>query len=109
MVVPYEMTDKQSQQRQGRDDGANRSVADRNAMEEDRALAPETTQASPRWPALDREPPGGGGDSLDPADWCSLAGSAGEYPHPSTCWRRLRDWEVSVANYSNLAAIGVWV
>ena len=78
MVVFYEMTDKQSQQRQGRDDGANRSIADRNAMEEDRALAPETTQAPARWPALDREAPGVGGDSLDPADWCSLAGSAGE-------------------------------
>lgn len=78
MVVFDEMTDKQSQQRQGRVDGANRSVADRDAVEEDRALAPQTAEAPPRWTALDREPPGVGRDSLDSADRCSLAGSAGE-------------------------------
>ena len=77
MVESYEMIHKNSQQRQGRVDGANRCAADRDAVEEDRALAPETTQASPRQ-ALDREPPGVGRDSLDSADRCSLAGSAGE-------------------------------
>jgi transposase len=78
MVVFCEMTDKQSQQRQGRVDGANWSVADRNAMEENRALAPKTAQASSRWPALDREPFRPGRDSLDSEDRCSLAGPAGE-------------------------------
>ena len=78
MVVFYEMTDKQSQQRQGRVDGANRSVADRHAVDEDRALAPKTAPTSPGWPAVDREPSRVGRDPLDSAERCSLAGSAGE-------------------------------
>ena len=78
MVVFWEMTDKQSQQRQGRVDGASRSVADRDAVEENRALAPETTSASPWGPALDREPSGVGRDSLDSAERCALAGPARE-------------------------------
>ena len=78
MVVFYEMTDKQSQQRQGRVDGANRSVADRGAVEENRALAPKTASASPRRPTLDRKPSGVGRDSLDSAERCALAGPAGE-------------------------------
>jgi hypothetical protein len=44
-LVEYsEMGDKQSQQRRRRADGAVRSVADRSAVEENRALAPQTAQ-----------------------------------------------------------------
>ena len=78
MVVFCKMVDKQSQQRRGRADGANRSVADREAVEKDRALAPETAETSPGWPAVDREPSCVGRDSLDSAERCSLAGSTGE-------------------------------
>jgi len=45
-------------------------------VEENRALAPETAQESPWWPAVDREPPCAGRDSVDPAERCSLAGLA---------------------------------
>ena len=78
MVVFCEMTDNQNQQRRGRVDGANRSVTDRCAVEENRALAPEIAEASPGWPAVDREPSRFGRDSLDSAERRSLAGSAGE-------------------------------
>jgi transposase len=78
MVVFSEIADKQSQQRRGRVDGANRSAADRNAVEEDRALAPETAEASPGWPAVDRESSRFGRDSLDSAERRSLAGPTGE-------------------------------
>ena len=93
MVAVAEIGDKQSQQRQGRADGAIRSVADRSAVEENRALAPETAPASPWWPPVDRESPRVRGHSLDSAERRSLARPAEKYPHPSTCWRRLRDWE----------------
>jgi len=78
MVVFCEMTDKQNQQRRGRVDGANRSVTDRSAVEENRALAPEIAEASPGWPPVDRESSRVGRDSLDSAERCSLAGSTGE-------------------------------
>ena len=42
-----QMSDRQTQQRRGRAAGAIGSVADRSAVEENRALAPETAQASP--------------------------------------------------------------
>jgi hypothetical protein len=42
IVVFSEIADKQNKQRKGRVDGANRSTADGNAVEEGRALAPET-------------------------------------------------------------------
>ena len=74
------LTHKQSQQRQGRVDGANRSVADRDAVEESRALAPETTQARPRWPALDREPPGVGRNSESAANKLKDAGISAADP-----------------------------
>src|SRR6266478_4197756 len=61
------MRDKQSQQRRGRADGPIGSVADRIAVEENRALAPETAQESPC----------AGRDSLDSAEWGPLAGLAG--------------------------------
>ena len=78
MVVFGEIGDKQGQQRRGRADGAKRSVADRSAVEEDRALAPEVAQVAPGWPPLDREPPGAGRHSLDSAERRSLARLAGE-------------------------------
>src|SRR5258708_33237891 len=71
------MRDKQSQQRRGRADGPIGSVADRIAVEENRALAPETAQESPWWPPVAREPPCAGRDSLDSAEWGPLAGLAG--------------------------------
>jgi transposase len=71
-----QMRDKQSQQRRGRADGPIGSVADRIAVEENRALAPETAQESPWWPPVDRQPPCPGRDSVDSAERCSLAGLA---------------------------------
>ena len=73
-----DMTDKQNQQRRGRIDGAKRSVTDRSAVEESRALAPEIAEASPGWPPVDSESSRVGRDSLDSAERRSLAGSAGE-------------------------------
>src|SRR6266704_605511 len=77
MMVEFSgMSDKESQQRRGRADGAVWSVADRIAVEENRALAPETAQESPWWPPVDRQPPCPGRDSVDSAERCSLAGLA---------------------------------
>src|SRR5579863_9377846 len=78
MVEFREMRDKQGQQRRRRVDGAIRSVADRSAVEENRALAPETAQAAARWPPVDREPSCPGRDSVDSPQRRSLAGLAGE-------------------------------
>jgi transposase len=80
MVEFGEMRDKQSQQRRRRADGAIRSVADRSAVEENRALAPQGAQTTQRWSSVDRESPGAGRDSLDSAERGSLAGPAGEIP-----------------------------
>src|SRR5579859_851795 len=93
MVEFGEMRDKLSQQRRRRADGAMRSVVDRSAVEENRALAPQAAQTTQRGSSVDRESPCAGRDSLDAAERGSLAGSAEKFPHPSTCWRRLRDWE----------------
>jgi len=76
------MRDKQSQQRQGRLDGAIRSVADRSAVEENRALAPPTGQAPQGWPPVDRQPSSLGRDSVDSAERRSVAGFAGEISAP---------------------------
>ena len=79
MVVTFsEMTDNQGQQRRRRVDGAIGSVADRNAVAEHRALAPQARPTPQGWPPLDRESPGVGGDSLDSAERRPLAGLAGE-------------------------------
>jgi len=80
MVEIAEMRDKQSQQRRRRADGAIRSVADRSAVEENRALAPQAAQTTQRWSSVDRESPCAGRDSLDSAERGSLAGPAGEIP-----------------------------
>ena len=71
------MRDKQTQQRRGRANGPIGSVAERSAVEENRALASETAQESPWWPPVDREPPCAGRDSLDSAERGPLAGLAG--------------------------------
>jgi transposase len=77
-VVEFsQMRDKESQQRRGRAYGPIGSVADRIAVEENRALAPETAQESPWWPPVDREPSCAGRDSLDSAKRSPLAGLAG--------------------------------
>ena len=80
MVEFGEMRDKQSQQRRRRADGAIRSVADRSAVEENRALAPQAAQTAQRWSSVDRESSCAGRDSLDSAERGSLAGPAGEIP-----------------------------
>src|SRR5580692_4656917 len=92
MVEYSEMGDKESQQRRRRADGAVRSVADRSAVEENRALAPQAAQTTQGRSSVDREPPCAGRDFVDSAERGSLAGPE-KFPHPSTCWRRLRDWE----------------
>src|SRR5271167_1830518 len=80
MVEFGEMRDKQSQQRRRRADGAIRSVADRSAVEENRALAPQAAQTTQRWSSVDRESPCAGRDSVDSAERGSLAGPVGEIP-----------------------------
>jgi transposase len=82
VVEIFEMSDKQSQQRRGRADGTVTTVADRSAREENRALAPQASQASPEWPPVDRQPPCVGRDFVDSPQRCSLAGSAGEISAP---------------------------
>src|SRR5438876_11868288 len=78
IVEFWEMSDKRSQQRRRRADGAVRSVADRSAVEENRALAPQATQAPPGWPPVDRQPSCFGRNSVDSPQRRSLAGPAGE-------------------------------
>src|SRR5208283_793739 len=78
MVESCEMRDKQSQQRRRRVDGAVWSVADRSAVEENRALASQAIQASQGWSSLDRKPSCPGRDSVDSPQRDSLAGLAGE-------------------------------
>jgi len=78
MVVFPETVHKQSQQRRRRADGTVRSVADRSAVEENRAPAPQTSKASQGWSPVDRESPCVGRDSLDFAERRTLAGPAGE-------------------------------
>ena len=80
MVEFLKMGDKQGQQRRRRTDGAVWSVADRSAVEENRALAPQAAQTTQGWSSVDREPPCAGRDFVDSAERGSLAGSAGEIP-----------------------------
>jgi len=88
------MGDKETQQRRGRADGAIRSVADRNAVAENRA---------PWLPKLPKNRRGGrpcieNRRVLEGILWILRSGARWQdlpekYPHPSTCCRRLRDWE----------------
>jgi transposase len=80
MVEFLEMGDKQGQQHRRRVDGAVRSVADRSAVEENRALAPQAAQTTQGRSSVDPEPPCAGRDFVDSAERGSLAGSAGEIP-----------------------------
>jgi len=72
------MRDKQSQQRRGRADGTVTAVADRSAVEENRALAPQATQASQGWSPVDRQSPCAGRDLMDSAERRPVAGLTGE-------------------------------
>ena len=72
------MRDKQSEQRRRRTDGAVRSVVDRSAVEEDRPFAPQAAQAAQGRSSVDPEPSCAGRNSVDSAEWGSLAGLAGE-------------------------------
>src|ERR1700691_951323 len=80
MVEFLKIGDKQSQQRRRRADGPIGCVADRSAVEENRALAPQAAQTTPGRSSVDGEPPCAGRDSVDSAERGSLAGSAGEIP-----------------------------
>src|SRR6202051_722837 len=80
MVEFLKIGDKQSQQRRRRADAPIGCVADRSAVEENRALAPQAAQTTQGWSPVDREPPCAGRDSLDFAERGSLARLAGEIP-----------------------------
>jgi transposase len=80
MVEFLKMGDKQGQQRRRRADGAVRSVADRSAVEENRALAPQAAQTTQGRSSVDPEPSCTGRDFVDSAERGSLAGPAGEIP-----------------------------
>ena len=82
MVEILKMGDKQRQQRRRRADGAVRSVADRSAVEENRALAPQAAQTTQGRSSVGPEPSCIGRDFVDSAERGSLAGSAGEIPTP---------------------------
>jgi transposase len=77
MVEFLEIGDKQGQQRRRRTNGAVWSIADRSAVEENRALAPPAAQTTQGWSSVDREPPCAGRDSVERG---SLAGPAREIP-----------------------------
>src|ERR1700691_3761615 len=74
------MRDKENQQRPRRADGPIGCVADRSAVAEDCALAPQAAPTTQGWSPVDREPPCAGRDSVDSAERGSLAGPAGELP-----------------------------
>src|SRR5258708_19532953 len=74
------MRDKENQQRPRRADSSIGCIADRSAVAEDRALAPQAAQTTPGRSSLDSEPPCAGRDSVDSAERGSLAGPAGEIP-----------------------------
>src|ERR1700680_586113 len=74
------MRDKENQQRRRRADGPIGCVADRSAVAEDRALAPQAAPTAQGWSSVDREPPCAGRDSVDSPERGSLAGHAGEIP-----------------------------
>src|ERR1700675_1496522 len=80
MVEFLKMGDKQGQQRRRRADGAVRSVADRSAVEENRALAPQAAQTTQGRSSMDPEPSCAGRDFVDSAERGSLAGPTGEIP-----------------------------
>src|ERR1700686_2191035 len=74
------MRDKENQQRPRRADGPIGCVADRSAVAEDLALAPQAAQTTQGRSSLDSKPPCAGRDSVDSAERGSLAGHAGEIP-----------------------------
>src|ERR1700688_4549384 len=74
------MRDKENQQRPRRADGPIGCVADRSAVAEDLALAPQAAQTTQGRSSLDSKPPCAGRDSVDSAERGSLAGPAGEIP-----------------------------
>ena len=78
---------------EGGSDGAIRSIADRSAVEENPPLLPKPP----------KRPRGGRPSVRNRRCWKGFCGFCGaglagrtcrrKFPHPSTCWRRLRDWE----------------
>ena len=78
MVEVFEMSDKQSQQRRGGADSMVAAVAERSAVEENRALAPQAMQIPQGRSSADRQPSCVGRDFVDSAQRRSLAGSAEE-------------------------------
>src|ERR1700688_902062 len=80
MVEFLKTGDKQGQQRRRRADGAVWSVADRSAVEENGALAPQAAQTTQGRSFVGPEPSCAGRDFVDSAERGSLAGPAGEIP-----------------------------
>src|ERR1700675_4404256 len=80
MVEFLKMGDKQGQQRRRRADGAVRSVADRSAVGENRAFAPQAAQTTQGRSSMDPEPSCVGRDFVDSAERGSLGGHAREIP-----------------------------
>src|SRR6202166_4620016 len=74
------MRDKENQQRRRRADGPIGSVADRSAVAENRALAPQAAPTTQGRSSLDSKPSCAGRDSVDSAERGSLARPAGEIP-----------------------------
>src|SRR6202521_2415499 len=74
------MRDKENQQRPRRADGPIGCVADRSAVAEDRALAPQAAPTTQGRSSVDREPACAGRDFVDSAERGSLAGPAREIP-----------------------------
>ena len=72
---------------------ARRSAVGRRPMGKDPALAPERTETPTRRTTACRRP-----QVLQGILWIECSGTRRcdlpeECPSPSTCWRRLRDWE----------------
>src|ERR1700693_6010790 len=80
MVELSEIGGKQGQQRRRRMDGAVWSVADRSAVEENRALAPPAAQTTQGGSSVDLEAACAGRNFVDSAERGSLAGPAREIP-----------------------------
>src|SRR5215475_7409372 len=93
MVEFGEMGDKQSQQRRRRADGAIRSVAERAQWKKIAPLLPKPPkQHKGGRPWIENR------GALEGILWILRSGARWQdlpekFPHPSTCWRRLRDWE----------------
>ena len=73
MIVSFaKMRDNRGQQRQGRTDGAIRSIADRRPVGDDSSLVAEAARTSPWWTSCGKRPEGGRRDFVGSAQRGSL-------------------------------------